>query len=209
MTISKKHYIRLVFISVFLTISLAFLKRSYPFLSISDFYQPASCFLMVVALFYAELQIDEMRRSKREEREIAIISLIEEMKYNKKQLKAYIQHCEEGAHIEEKEGNVSYELTKPIFMAYEKHLILACKSNTAIIKKINDLYNLLESVKVIIELNQRIATSNIGGLTTQGTVKTIKTEILKNNSQLLATSKNGDRLINDLLGQLELIKQKK
>jgi predicted transcriptional regulator len=176
---------------------------------ISNSYQIAGFSLLVIALYFAETQINEIRKVKKEEKEIAITALIEELKHNKRLLEGYIKNCTEGGHIKSDSGVITYELTKPIFMAYEKYLILACKSNLDIIAQINFLYNKLEAIKVIIEINQNIAVSNMGGILTAGSIISAKAEISKNNSELLKNSNDAYGKIKDMIDALSIILEAK
>jgi len=159
--------------------------------------------LLLIALFFAETQIRLMWKRQREEIIIAIMSLIEEMEYNRGLLEEYLQHCDKGAHLKEKEGKVSYEWNKPRFGAYEKYLILACRNNYGVANKISHLYAKLESCKIIIETIQHLVATNV---ITVGSRSELHSEMIKHNKQLCSISEEARRLIGGLIKELKSIK---
>ena len=159
--------------------------------------------LMILALILAFMQINEVKKSEQGKVSTAILSLIEEMEYNKTLLDEYIDHSEKGANVTPKEGKISWEWNKPRQGAYERYLIVACKGNLDLAKEITKLYDKLESCSIIIETIQHFVAVNMIEMKciTSGE-DTFKKEIGKHNNQLYDISKEAKILINNLIIQL-------
>lgn len=114
--------------------------------------QIAMLILMIVGLIYAWIQIRLMKRNETDKKRLAVLSLIQELKYNKKLINEYIDHEVNGANVTpSKDGEISYELNKPSLIAYERNIILACGNDDGLLKDITSLYEKIDACKVLVD----------------------------------------------------------
>lgn len=128
--------------------------------SIVQWSQIVMVVLMVIGLIYAWRQITIMQSSEANKKRLAVLALIQELEYNKKLIGEYKKNAEEGANAIPKDGKISWELNKPSFFAYEQSAILACGSDTVLLKDLTNLYEKLDACRTIIDEAVLIVANN-------------------------------------------------
>jgi len=137
-----------------------------------------------VALFCAHKQINETKTIENEKKLIAIYSLIEELKLNKRVIASYIKHDTDGNNVSNRDM-FSWEWDSPQFGAYEKHLGLACRKDMETSKAIICLYFRLQTCKTIVGyIHQLMANSIIYKETVPNGANLLGTEVRRFNKQL-------------------------
>jgi hypothetical protein len=176
-----------------------------------NLWQAITLLIMLIAI---AIPFQQVYRIEEDKTLIAIISLIEELEYNRKLLEEYIEHSENGCNIHIKDDKISWEWNKPKFYAYERYLVTACRGDLIVAKEITDLYYKLDSCKVIIETVQTFVAHNLlqakfTSFNIVGAMDAFRLEISKNNKQLYDISKEAVTIIDGLINKLEGLKNSK
>lgn len=131
----------------------------------SNFIQLIMVFLaaysIVTTILYARKQINEMHKIEEDKKQIAIESLITELKYNNTIINDYIQHAESGGTVTPKPGGIDIELDVLQTKAYETYLTIACGGGSRLAINIISLYMQLYGCKNIVSLLHQLIASNI------------------------------------------------
>jgi len=108
--------------------------------------------LMGVGLIYAWVQIRLMQSNEADRKRLAVLSLIQELEYNKKLITEYVDHAEKGGNVTPNaDGVITYELNKPSLIAYERNVVLACGNDEGLLKDIASLYEKIDACKVLVD----------------------------------------------------------
>jgi len=191
-------------LSIFLTVLRDILVRTNPTILLQIF-----VILLMLATIWetrkaADRQISETRRRDQNKTFIALTALIEEMTYNRSLLIAYVQHCQEGAHLTEG----TYELNKPVSSAYEKYLFPACVDYVELSREISQVYSLLDASGTMIQgIHDLVANSLIIANTSPEGRVVLNEAIIRTNRHLETVSNDARGRLDALILRLEQVKR--
>ena len=157
-----------------------------------------------VAYWATQKQLKEMRKAQEDERRVAMMTLLLELKSNKKYIDDTFNFLQQGGHGGTKQGTYTWTWNIPHTDAFEKHLVLTCEGDLDLTEEISYVYAQIEAIKISTEYIHNLLASNFVECHTDPTKgKLVAAEVIQRNTEIGNICKRIDKPMEGLIKKLE------